>query len=657
MVLKIRRADIVDGRRLRLSGTPATGGRIVLRERLSGRELPVADTGASAEIELEELVAPHGEDAAWEVEAPLDGDRVAGPAAVAPVGGVLYRVAPSVREETLVVEVKVLAPHAEVTALSVGPHVLDVTVSAPGDALAARLRGGTEEIRFAVERDGEGARAHVELAELAREGVWDLWLLAGDAQLRVGAHLDGIPAKQRTVVLPSRRAGGAEVRPYYTVEDNLSVRSRPAGELQRADPPQAREGPGLLRRRVVRPIAIAAHRAGARLAQLLVRPGKPDGFDGVRILLMHAYGMGGTIRTCLTIAEHLAARGPVELISIVRTRDEPFFPFPDGVTVSTLDDRRASAQPPGRGRRLLAALPSVLVHPDDHAYAKSSLLTDVLLLRRLRAMRSGTLITTRPGFNVLAARHAPPGLATVGQEHMNINSHLPGLSADMRRSYGRLDALAVLTDADRADYARMLAGSRTHVERIPNALPQLDGGTASPDSRVIAAAGRLTPQKGFDLLIPAFSAVAHAHPGWQLRIYGAGPQRAELRRLILEHELYSSVFLMGPTPHLGEALAEASIFALSSRFEGFGMVIVEAMSKGLPVVSFDCPRGPAEIITHGHDGLLVPELDAEALGVALRELAGDTERRRRYGQAAIETARAYDRDVIGARWDALLGTL
>jgi glycosyltransferase involved in cell wall biosynthesis len=372
---------------------------------------------------------------------------------------------------------------------------------------------------------------------------------------------------------------------------------------------------------------------------------------------MHAYGMGGTIRTCLTIAERLAVRGPVEVISIVRSRDEPFFGFPEGVTVSTLDDRRAAAPPRSRGRRLLAALPSVLVHPDDHTYAKSSLLTDVLLLGRLRAMRSGTLITTRPGFNVLAARHAPPGLVTVGQEHMNIHSHLPGLSADMRRSYGRLDALAVLTDADRADYAQMLAASHTRVERIPNALPQLDGGMASPDSRVIAAAGRLTPQKGFDLLIPAFGGLARAHPGWQLRIYGAGPQRAELRRLILEHELYSSVFLMGPTPHLGEALAEASIFALSSRFEGFGMVIVEAMSKGLPVVSFDCPRGPAEIITHGHDGLLVPELDVAALGVALRELAGDADRRARYGQAAIETARAYDRDAIGARWDALLSTI
>jgi glycosyltransferase involved in cell wall biosynthesis len=358
--------------------------------------------------------------------------------------------------------------------------------------------------------------------------------------------------------------------------------------------------------------------------------------------------MGGTIRTCLTLAEHLAKHGPVEVISIVRSRDEPFFPFPEGVTVTVLDDRR------GGWRR---GLPSLLVHPDDHTFAKLNLRTDIALLRRLRHMRSGVLVTTRPGFNVLAARHAPPGLTVVGQEHMNVASHLPGLTHDIERSYGRLDALAVLTDADRADYARMLANARTTIEQIPNAVPELDGGVADPASPIVVAAGRLTPQKGFDLLIPAFRTVADEHPGWQLRIHGAGPQRPELRRLIADHDLYEHVFLMGPTARLGEALAQGSIFVLSSRFEGFGMVIVEAMSKGLAVVSFDCPRGPSEIIRDGVDGVLVPELDVSALGRAISDLAGDHDRRAALGRAAIEAARRYDREAIGRRWDALLARL
>lgn len=527
--------------------------------------------------------------------------------------------------------------HAEITALVVGSEQLEVAVADTGSELVARRREGGAEVRVPLSQ----GRAELPFARLAAEGVWDLWV---DGERRVGRHEDGIPDKRRTVVLPDR--GNAQ--PYYTVEDNLSVRVGPPPAAR----PVGRPQPGVLRERVVRPLAIAAHRLAGRIVRALVRPGKADGFDGVRILLMHAYGMGGTIRTCLTLAEHLASHGPVEVISIVRSRDEPFFAFPQGVEVTTLDDRR------GGGRRgLLARLPSVLVHPDDHTYAKLSLKTDVLLLRRLRAMRSGVLVTTRPGFNVLAARHAPPELTVVGQEHMNIGSHLPGLTRDIERSYGRLDALAVLTDADRADYARMLGAARTRVEQIPNAVPELGGGVASPDSRVVVAAGRLTPQKGFDLLIPAFAQVAREHPDWQLRIHGAGPQRAELRRLIVEHDLYSNVFLMGPTAQLGEALAQGSIFVLSSRFEGFGMVIVEAMSKGLAVVSFDCPRGPSEIISDGRDGLLVPELDVAALGSAVAALAGDPRRRAELGRAAIETARRYDREAIGARWDALLSTI
>jgi glycosyltransferase involved in cell wall biosynthesis len=349
--------------------------------------------------------------------------------------------------------------------------------------------------------------------------------------------------------------------------------------------------------------------------------------------------MGGTIRTTLTVAGHLAQSREVEIVSLLRRRKRPFFPFPPKVTTRVL------------GRKgLLDRVPSLLIHPEDYVYSLCSLRTDLALLRWLRSLDGGVLITTRPAFNLLAARLAPRSVVAIGQEHMHFASHRPRLAVDIARHYDGLDALTVLTRDDERDYSALL---RTRVERIPNPVARIGGGTATLDNELVVAAGRLTTQKGFDLLIDAFAKVVEQQPTWRLRIYGSGPEQKRLQAQIDN----PNVELMGRSRKLGRAMAEASLFALSSRFEGFGMVLVEAMSKGLPVVSFDCPHGPADIVSHGEDGLLVPPEDVDALAAALLELIEDPDRRRRYGQAAVQKSRTYAIEAIGPRWDALLGSL
>jgi glycosyltransferase involved in cell wall biosynthesis len=117
------------------------------------------------------------------------------------------------------------------------------------------------------------------------------------------------------------------------------------------------------------------------------------------------------------------------------------------------------------------------------------------------------------------------------------------------------------------------------------------------------------------------------------------------------------VHLMGSTNTMGEELAKASVYAMSSRFEGFPMVLLEAMSKGLAVVSFDCPRGPADLITPGEDGLLVPNGDVDGLARGLLQLIEDEELRRRMGAAAVRTAARYEVEAVGRQWDRLLADL
>ncbi len=407
-----------------------------------------------------------------------------------------------------------------------------------------------------------------------------------------------------------------------------------------------------MRRRALGAPAVAAHRLAIALVRALParRRRRRGEQPAVRIVLTNAYAMGGTVRAVLTLAGHLACTRDVEIIAIKRGgRRGPFFPFPPGVTVTTLDDRRK----PRRGpvERALAALPSLLVHPEDYAYPSASLWTDLRLLRRLRAAGGDIVICTRPAWALLVAAAAPRDATKIAQEHMHFHAHRPALTADIRTHYGRLDALAVLTAADAADYAALL-GER--VVQIPDPVAAAPGGPSPLDTPVVIAAGRLTRQKGFDLLIRAFARVAPRHPTWTLQIYGGGPERPALEGLIAEHRLQGTVELLGPTRHLDEAFREASVFVLSSRFEGFGMVIVEAMRCGLPVVSFDCPRGPSDIITPGRDGVLVPPEDIDALAAALGDLLADDARRRAYATAALATGAAYDPAAIGARWDALL---
>jgi glycosyltransferase involved in cell wall biosynthesis len=124
--------------------------------------------------------------------------------------------------------------------------------------------------------------------------------------------------------------------------------------------------------------------------------------------------------------------------------------------------------------------------------------------------------------------------------------------------------------------------------------------------------------------------------------------------MVLRRGLYNNVFLMGRTQRLGEQMSKGSVFALSSRYEGLPMVVLEAMSKGLPVVSFDCPGGCSDIVTDGRDGILVPNGDIDGFAEALSALIEDGDRRRRYGAEALQKAQAHDIGVIGRQWATML---
>jgi glycosyltransferase involved in cell wall biosynthesis len=211
-----------------------------------------------------------------------------------------------------------------------------------------------------------------------------------------------------------------------------------------------------------------------------------------------------------------------------------------------------------------------------------------------------------------------------------------------------LDKLVVLTEKDREAWVEL-----NNVVAIPDPL-SLYPKEISPltEKRVIAVA-RYSHEKGIDLLLKAWSIVEKRVRDWRLEVYGDG-NRTPYNQLIEELRIDNSrCVLHGRTDNVEAEYVNSSIFVLSSRFEGFGMVLTEAMACGLPVVSFDCPWGPRSIIANGDDGLLVENGNVAALAEALSKMMADEKLRNSFSGQALKNVQRFRMEQIAERWKNL----
>jgi len=215
------------------------------------------------------------------------------------------------------------------------------------------------------------------------------------------------------------------------------------------------------------------------------------------------------------------------------------------------------------------------------------------------------------------------------------------------------DKIVVLTDEDKQLHWK----KNDKVEVIPNPLTTEHNKRSTLKSKTVVTAGRLTAQKNFASLISAWKIVNKSHPDWKLEIWGEGSRRNELQQQIEDLQLRDSASLMGYTDDIISKFADASIFVCSSKFEGFGLVIVEAMSCGLPVVSYSCPCGPKDIITDGTDGFLVSIGDEQIMAERINYLIEHLDSRLVMGQAALDKSKQYSTDVITSKWMELFDSI
>lgn len=367
----------------------------------------------------------------------------------------------------------------------------------------------------------------------------------------------------------------------------------------------------------------------------------PPARDGRRrslAFLLPGLGAGGSEHVVSLLCKAFAGQGwNVTLFAFVEPGTKPFYDPSGQIPLVPL-----GLPPNTRGNRLL------------------------LLARRVKRLRSA-LARSRPDLLIsfltrtnLIALLADPDCPVIVSERNNAARQKVGALWGYlrRRLYPRAAALVTMT---RGAMAQFSPATPAVTRVIPNHASVGRAFAPVPGSGRLVAVGRLVPQKGFDLLLSAFAQVARKHPDWTLTIWGEGPARAALESRRDRLGLHDRVRLPGVTREPGAWTAEADLFVLSSRFEGWGLVVGEAMAAGIPAISFDCDFGPGEMIEQERTGLLVPAGDVDALAVALDRAMSDNALRIRLGHAGRQAMGRFTPDSVVAQWldladDLLAGT-
>ncbi|MGB4947830.1 MAG: glycosyltransferase family 4 protein [Candidatus Competibacter denitrificans] len=356
------------------------------------------------------------------------------------------------------------------------------------------------------------------------------------------------------------------------------------------------------------------------------------------VLLNDMNASGGIQRVAVNLVRELSERYDARLLS-VEPLHKPVFHDPDLQLASLNCLRRA------RGR-----LP----------YLAEMVSIGLALHRYVREQRIDIVLAIWYDFACITALALPRSVLKIGCEHIAYEEAPRFWRAMRRLSYPWLDVVVGLTEADRPALAQL---ART-VRVIPNAAPLPSPSAGTQREKILLCVGHLIARKGLDRLLWALQKPLHDHPDWQLVFVGGGERGHTdwgyldyLATLLKLLQLEGHVIIHPATQRIESWYRRASIYVMGSRQEGLPMVLIEAKSFGLPVVSFDCPTGPREIVRHGIDGFLIQD-DDYAFSEAVSTLITDPQLWQRMSAAAVEDIGVrFSTATISQQWFSLIDGL
>lgn len=368
----------------------------------------------------------------------------------------------------------------------------------------------------------------------------------------------------------------------------------------------------------------------------------------VTILALHL-GYGGIENAIATLANLLCEKYEVEILSVYRLYNEPVFKLDDKVKVKYISNIKPNKK---EMMYYLKKKNFNMLFKGIGLSAQTGWVKYVKTASVLRKLNTDVIISTRTIHNFMVSKFVKKGIRKIAWEHNHHNDNKKYINS-LVSSCKKMDYF-VPVSKELAEFYKEYLGKK--VFYIPNCLDKIPNKLSKLDSKNLVSVGRLSKEKGFDDLLRLFKKISSKHPDWKLNIIGDGMERNDLLELANELKLGDKVVFHGyqNKEYINEILLDSSIYIMTSHTESFGLVLIEAMSFGVPALAYTSAQGANEIIDDGVNGYLIKDRNEEEMLDKINNLIDDEKLRKKLGKEARSKSKEYSGEVVLEKWSKLI---
>ena len=364
-------------------------------------------------------------------------------------------------------------------------------------------------------------------------------------------------------------------------------------------------------------------------------------------------GYGGIEKSIVSLANILCEKYKIEIACTYKMYDDPVFDLDERVTVKYLIENRK----PNRREfyYYLKKKRFIKAFKEGLKGIKTLYLKRKTMIDYIKNTDSKVIISTRDIYNRWLGDFAKPKVKKIGWEH-NHHHNNKLYALNVIRSSRKLDYLVLVSKDLNRFYKREMRNYQCKCVCIPNVIEKMPGRLAKLENKKLISVGRLSKEKGYLDLLKIYSQVMKKYPDWTLDIVGDGAEKEKLEKFIEKNNLEKNVTLHGfrNRDYIDKLFKESSIYLMTSHTESFGIVLIEAMSHGVPCIAFSSAEGAKEIIQSGKNGYLIKNRNHNAMVKKITDLIKNEDMRKEIGKAARYSVKKYTTEVVENKWYKLI---